>query len=301
MKIKIIIIVSIIIALVAFTLIYIINVADSSADNKDPIGEKTNGVLDDNDANSGDLSEFISGGEAEIDEEAKDRIREMGLSSGNVVYLEGFLDEWGNEQVICMDEKYQYFLDGNGQVSGGALIDRTEEKLKEGQIMTEEQYIALAREYIEKYLPEFDLANTTIECRIDEQQNMLEVAHIKLRDIQGDCLVNTGVLELAKDGTIVLFGGTKNSLKDFEGEYLLENEVKQEILKLLEREYSGEITGDLKYEKMLKEKAGDSIVWNVQVLIENEYRENEEFGNVLHSYILDAKTGDVKGHETFLK
>ena len=172
-------------------------------------------------------------------------------------------DNWGRPLYRCEDEWYGYTVTEDGRVMQAVLKYDLQSifKATEMQELSEEQYIELAKGYIKSYLPMVNLEFTTFSYWFDSGvSGSVEIFFLELQD---DCIVNSGLVTMAKDGTFFSFSGSGNRVEDFFRDYMTADEVKELFYRYLQDRHTDDIQLDSVYEIEFKQLSKE--MWSLQL------------------------------------
>lgn len=228
-----------------------------------------------------------------VDSDISERIKALGLSSGDAEYLYRAWTDAGVPYIRCQDELFEYSVWDDGHISSGFMIGEARDRLREEEVdlspKSEDEYITLAKEYASKVLVAFDMSHAEYSCRINDSGEI--TAEITITEIQGVVHVNSGFIVLSKGGGLLSFTGTNYSLKNFEGDYLDEGEI---------RKLTGQVVAD--YDPTMEEgsieymdlymgmNGADKVVWVVKAQTPD---------STTYQLEIDAATGDINFKEAY--
>ena len=163
---------------------------------------------------------------------AVQHIHEIGLSGGKII-LDGDMENIYGEMIyLCHDDKYNYYIQSNDfHVSGASLSDLDALYSIEQDALEKNEYILKARELAAVLFPYMDMAylNFTPYYDIDP----IGSVSFHIIEKREDCLINSGTLDLSKNGTLMSFSSSSYSFVDFRDSY---NLTKDEICESAFRE-----------------------------------------------------------------
>ncbi len=168
----------------------------------------------------------------EVSEAITTEIQALEISRGELKLVAEQQNHWGDQRLICQDDNYQYFIDAeSSKVVSMVLNSERLDKLANlsTDIRTAKDYTALVYSYTDTFLRSFGKNTMKIESHINAE-NPVEYVSFEIIDQVGDCLVNTGYMSFAIDGTLVVFGGTSNTIDDFKDSDKLSKSMIKDIV-----------------------------------------------------------------------
>ncbi len=168
----------------------------------------------------------------EVSKSIMSEISKTGVSVGTPKLVAEKKDNWGNPQLIFQDDKYEYYVDADkSEIVTMVLKDEHVDSLV--KLSTEAplsiDYSTLAYSYVDSILGSYNKDAMTIKSYVNKE-NPVEYASCEIKEQVGDCLVNTGYMSFAIDGTLVLYGGTHNTLDDFKDSNKLTQAMVEDIV-----------------------------------------------------------------------
>lgn len=119
-------------------------------------------------------------------------------------------DTYGNMQISCYDDQYIYTFDENQNFISARIRDELIDTYIFGQSGDLTSYDDLIERCVSSCLTAFDPAST--EILLDKTEYETDIT---LLDRRGECLVNTGTIDMTNDGVLLYVGGTRNTYDEF--------------------------------------------------------------------------------------
>lgn len=147
------------------------------------------------------------------------------FSYGEVGDLIEYYDAYGNKQVSCRDDRYIYTFDADNHLISARICDELIDSCIFNQSGKVVNYEDVLEKCMASCLTAFDPKTTSV--RVEQSDYEIDLI---LNDRRGDCLVNTGAVDMTNDGVLLYVGGTCNSISDFSKENIIRRDEAIEIV-----------------------------------------------------------------------
>lgn len=154
-------------------------------------------------------------------EAAVEKIQSMGILEGELKFIEQRQDIKGELQYEYQDQKYTYIIAADsGDIVFAKMnsdkLDSLVMKASSLKAVALEEAQQLAQKTISSAFPSYKTEDVEIES-ITGNGNPIDYVIYTIEERHDDIIVNRAVISIGIDGSVTSFGGTNNSLSDFDG------------------------------------------------------------------------------------